>query len=115
MSTRRRQERGAAALETVGLMPILILSALIVLQIGVAGWTVSATGQAARDAARAASLGQDAGSAAKASLPGSLTAASVAVSRPTDGRRVTVAVEVPSFVGFDLGEVSRTAEMPAVH
>jgi len=114
MRTQRRSERGAAALETASLMPILILSALIALQVGVVGWAVSATGQAARDAARAASLGQDPGVAADRALPGILDVDSVSTSRPGDGRRVTVTVEVPSIVGLKIGEVSRTSEMPAV-
>lgn len=107
-------ERGAAALETAALIPILVLSALVALQVGVAGWTVTSTGQAARDGARAASLGNDPVTAAERSLPGSLEPTDVTARRTGDGREVTVTVEVPSLAGFTVGEVSRTSEMPVV-
>lgn len=66
---RQRSERGAAALEMLGVAPLVILAALIALQFGVAGWTVVSTGQAAKDAARAASVGQDPGTPQRGPFP----------------------------------------------
>lgn len=114
MTWRRVGERGAAALETAALVPILLLSALVALQVGVAGWTVTSAGQAARDGARAASMGGDPTSAAERSLPGVLSATDVTERRTGDGRSVTVTVEIPSIAGFSVGEVTRTSEMPVV-
>ncbi|PID52831.1 MAG: pilus assembly protein TadE [Micrococcales bacterium] len=107
-------ERGAAALETIGLLPVIILAGLIALQFGIAGWTVVSTSQAARDAARAASLERDPVFAAEEALPGILTAQSVRREPEPGSHRYTVEVEVPSVVLLELGSVRRTAEMPGV-
>ncbi|MBL8931187.1 MAG: pilus assembly protein [Kineosporiaceae bacterium] len=110
------RDRGAAALEFAGVAPLVLLAALIALQFGVIGWTVVATGQAARDGARAASLGQNASAAATAALPGSLSASSVTTADTGDGHRCTVQVDIPTLLPlpFELGTVSRTAEMPDI-
>ncbi len=69
---RRPRERGTAALEFVVLVPIVVLVALFVMQVGVAAWTASQTQEAARQSARAHSLGEDPLAAAEQALPGSL-------------------------------------------
>lgn len=111
---RQRSERGAAALEMLGVAPLVILAALIALQFGVAGWTVVSTGQAAKDAARAASVGQDPRNAAEGALPGSMRATNVVGGRIADGYRYSVTVRVPSVVPFSIGSVTRTVDMPDI-
>lgn len=108
----RRREAGAAALEFAGIVPLVIIGALVALQFGVVGWVMVSTNQAARDAARAASLGRDPAAAAQVSLPGSLVGA-VSGGPVGGGYRYTVKVTVPSLVpGVSVGSVSRTVDMP---
>lgn len=65
----RRDERGAVSVDLVGLLPIfLVLAAIIVQSVAVVS-AIDATNQAARDAARAQSLGDSAHGAARAALP----------------------------------------------
>lgn len=106
-------EGGAAGLEFVGVLPVLLLSMLAALQFGVAGWTVVATGEAARDGARALTVGHDPQAAARSALPGSLSPVSQSGSYTPDGYRHTVRVRIPSVLpGVDLPVVVRSAEMP---
>ncbi|MEK8144685.1 TadE/TadG family type IV pilus assembly protein [Streptomyces sp. M10(2022)] len=53
--TRRRGDRGQVAIEYMGFIPLLLLVGLFAIQLGVAAYTVSQTGTAARAAARTAS------------------------------------------------------------
>lgn len=109
-----RRERGTAALEFVGTFPFLLLAGLIALQFGLVGWAAVSTNDAARAAARAASLGQNPQVAATRALPGGLSPVSVTGSRIGEGYRYTVTVKAPGIVPlFDLGTVSRTVDMPA--
>lgn len=110
-----RREQGAAGVEFLGIVPIVIIALLVALQVGVAGWTVVAVGEAARDGARAASLGLDPGSAARTALPGSLTPTAQSVNNTPDGYRYTVRVAIPSLVpGLPMPQVERSAEMPNI-
>ncbi|WP_427384230.1 TadE/TadG family type IV pilus assembly protein [Janibacter sp. G56] len=109
----RARERGAAAIEMASLIPILILAGLVALQVGIAGWAMVATGQAARDGARAQSLGDDPAAAVEAALPGALVPQpGTGGSHTAKGYRQTVVVKVPSLLPFEVGSVTRTAEMP---
>ncbi|MFT3875679.1 MAG: TadE/TadG family type IV pilus assembly protein [Propioniciclava sp.] len=111
---RTLRERGTAALEFVAGAPILMLVGAIALQFGLVGWTALSTHDAARAAARAASLGHSPQAAAAGALPGGLSPVSVTGSRVGDGYSYTVTVSVPSIVPiFNLGHVSRTVDMPA--
>lgn len=112
MSTVR--QRGAASLEVIGTFPILLLSAMIALQIGVAGWTVIETAEAAQAGARAKSVNADPKTAVRASLGGILEPSGSTRGELTDGGgyRYTVEVEIPSVLPFSLGSVTRIAEMP---
>lgn len=113
--TPARRERGAAALEFVGILPILLLAALGALQVGVAGWTVAATADAARSGARAVSLDLDPHAAARGALPGSLTPMQNYGSGTGDGYRHTVEVRIPSLLpGVSLPTVTRSSEMPNI-
>lgn len=106
------RERGAAALEVVGTLPIIILTAGIAFQIGLVGWTVVETGEAAKVGARASSLGEDPRAAVDNSLSGSLEASEASGQRTQGGVRYTVKVPVPTVVPFALGTVTRSVEMP---
>lgn len=109
-----RRERGTAALEFIGMFPFLLLAGLVALQFGLVGWVAVSTTDAARAAARAASLGQNPQLAAARALPGGLSPLSVTGLHIGSGYRYTVTVKAPSIVPlFDLGTVSRTVDMPA--
>ena len=109
------RERGVASLELIGVLPTLLLCAIMAFQVGLAGGGMASTVQAARAAARAASLGQNPVSAAHAALPGALVAESVTGSCSAGSCAYTVTVRVPSAFGqFDLGTVTRTVEMPKI-
>ncbi|WP_166139790.1 TadE/TadG family type IV pilus assembly protein [Nocardioides ochotonae] len=103
----RRRERGSVSLEVVGLVPLLILVALLVLQLGVAGWSASQAQEAARAAARAQSLGEDPLAAAVGSLPGSLEVKEIS----TSGDSVTLRVTVPRVSPLPTFTVTRDVAM----
>jgi hypothetical protein len=107
VSRRTRSERGSVSLEVVGLVPLLILVALLTLQLGVAGWTASQTQEAARAAARAQTLGEDPWSAAQASLPGALEIDDLNRS----GDRVELRVRVPRVSPLPGFTVTRDVSM----
>lgn len=107
------RERGAAALEVVGTLPILLLSAMAAFQMGVAGWTVVETGEAAQAGARAESLGEDPKTAVRESLGGMLEPSrSIGQLTGGDGYRYTVEVKIPTVMPFSVGSVTRSVEMP---
>lgn len=89
---RRPSEAGVAAVETVALLPILILLAMYVLQGAAVIWTTTATDLAVRQAARAQSLGRDPRSAAEAALPSALSVKSIAPVGSDNGIRLEVEV-----------------------
>lgn len=107
---RKRGERGTAALEFVVLLPLLVTVGLIVLQGAAAMWTMNATSEAARTAARAYSLGYDPGAAANASLPGALVVRNLQLIGPDHGVRITVGV--PKVSPLPRFQVTRTVQMP---
>ncbi len=115
-------ERGTAALETVALLPLIIVAGLLVLQGGIALWTVVEADTAVRSAARAASLSDSpvdaARDAAKNSLPGLLARdmadPAVAPLADPDGVRVTLTVGIPGWSSLGLGPVTRHADMPTI-
>lgn len=109
-----RSDRGAAAIECVGLLPLFLLAVVAAVQIGLVGWASIETENAARDAARAATLDRDPTLAAETSLTGRLHVKSMSVTG-VDSRRATVTVQVPSLIGFQVGTVTRSAEMPRLH
>ncbi len=104
----RGGSRGTVAIEVVLLVPVLILVATFVLQLGVAGWTASQTERAARQAARAQSLGDDPRAAAVRSLPGSLQVASMS----SGGDSVSLRVNVPRVSVLPQFSVVRDVAMP---
>lgn len=93
---RARRDEGAASVELLGVLPVLILLSVLTWQLVMAGMTWIWTGQAAAEAAREVSLGSTetvVRTAARDRLPSQLaSSAQVAVSGP---RTVAVSVKVP--------------------
>lgn len=108
MSTRSRREKGTVSIEVVMILPVLVLVAMLVLQLGVAGWTASQTEFAARQAARAQGMGESPTAAASAALPGALRIDSAS----TGGERVTLRVRVPRVSILPVFTVTRSVAMP---
>jgi hypothetical protein len=86
-------ERGQASAELIGVLPCLLLAALVAWQLVLAGHTLWLTSQAARVAARAHAVGRDSEEAARSALPRSLEQG-LQVQRRREGG-VRVAVRVP--------------------
>ena len=105
-----RAERGSASLEAVVLVPVMLLVALLVLQLGVVGWTVTQTEEAARQAARAHSLDRSPHAAAEDALPGALTVEHLDAS----GDEVTLRVKIPRVSPLPVFRVTRSVTMPDV-
>jgi hypothetical protein len=91
---RRDGERGQASVELVAAIPALVLAALLVAQLTLAGYALWSAGVAARAGARATYVGGDGERAARASLPGPLRSHATVSDR--DGVRVEL--RMPSLV-----------------
>ncbi|MFF0430260.1 TadE/TadG family type IV pilus assembly protein [Streptomyces sp. NPDC004520] len=121
MSTRtgkKSRDRGQAAIEYLGFLPILLIVGLAGLQLGIAAYAAQQAGTAARAAARAesdddpATTGEAAG---KAAVSGWIAKhAQIDPGRGADEATATVTITIPSVVPFwnDLGTVQKTATMP---
>lgn len=105
---RTRREDGTASLELVGLMPLIAVVASLALQYAAVVFVAHATDDAARQAARAASLGRDPVSAAQGVVPSGLD---IQVTTGGSGR-VTVRVEVPRLSPLPQPTITRSAVMP---
>ncbi len=111
----KTNQRGSAALEFVGLIPVILLTAVIAIQFGIFGWAALSVSDAARAAARAAAMGQDPHLAAQAALPNGLEPVQVTGGQTGDGYSYTVTIKTPTVVPIlDLGEISRSADMPSI-
>ena len=108
-----RAERGSASVELLGVLPLLLLAALMAWQILLAAFSVTNAENAARSGSRTEGRGGDGKKAAVRSLAGALRhGAKVTI----DGERATVRVRVPIvFPGLtsDALTVRRSAELPA--
>ncbi|MFH8625081.1 TadE/TadG family type IV pilus assembly protein [Streptomyces vietnamensis] len=121
MSTRtgkRSRDRGQAAIEYLGFLPILLIVGMAGLQLGIAAYAAQQAGTAARAAARAesdddpATTGEAAG---KAAVSGWIAKhAQIDPGRGGGEATATVTVTIPSVVPFwdDFGPVTKTATMP---
>jgi hypothetical protein len=90
-----RSARGQAAVEVVGLLPLLAIAGVAVLQLLAAGAAHEYAGHAAEAGAIALADGRDAKEAARGALPGwSRKRLEIDV----DGRRVRVRVHPPAVV-----------------
>jgi Flp pilus assembly protein TadG len=101
------RERGQASVETVALIPVLVLLAAATWQAALAGWALVSAQSAASAAARAALAGAPARPAALAALPGGMR--SGASTRMVDGR-VTVRVHIPAVLPGFAFDVSASAQ-----
>jgi hypothetical protein len=68
----RRDERGQASVELLGAVPAVLLVAMLVWQLALAGQALWLCANAARAAARAEAVGRDGAAAARSALPRSL-------------------------------------------
>jgi len=106
------RESGQASVETVALLPLMVVVALGLWQIVVAGQAAALVGSAARSAARAQALGGDAAAGARAVLPPRLERG-LRVRARSDGG-VVVSVRVPAvFSGTRVGTVAAGARFAA--
>ncbi len=97
-------------METVALLPLVVLVGVLLWQVVVAGQALWLSGAAARAAARAAAVGADADAAARATLPPRLEDG-VRVRQVGDG--VRVAVRVPAVLsGGSMATVHARAAFP---
>jgi Flp pilus assembly protein TadG len=87
------EERGQAAVELVAALPVLLLTALVALQLLVAGYALTLADGAAEAGALALASGAPAAEAARAALPGW---AEDDVGVTVSGGRVTVRLLPPS-------------------
>ena len=110
---RLRGERGAASVELLGLLPYLLLAALMGWQLLLLTYSVTNASNAARTGSRTEGLGGEGEKAAVRALASPLRKhADVKV----DGEKASVRVRVPIvFPGFSSDEftVKRSAELPA--
>ncbi|MFD9812980.1 TadE/TadG family type IV pilus assembly protein [Streptomyces sp. NPDC059080] len=113
------RDRGQASIEFLGFLPLLLVVALAVVQLGVAAFAVQQAGTGARAAARTASLDpldrpRDPAAAGRAAMTGWVAdRARIGVDGAGDAVRATATVTLPSLIpGVSLGTVSRSATMP---
>ena len=108
----RSNERGAATVEVVGLLPWLLIAALAVWQILLVTFVATNVENAARNGSRAEGLGRDGSAAAVRSLTSWLQGdARVSI----DGTRTTVTARLPIIVpglSTDGFTITRSAELP---
>lgn len=100
-------------MEFMVLAPLVLLVAFVAWQLAIGGWAAVSANEAARAAARAASLGEDPQSAARDALPPGLRNFQLSGGRSGDGYSYTVRVSIPTFSAVGLDPVSRTVDMPA--
>lgn len=114
--TRRRDDKGATAVEYIGFLPILILIGICLVQFGLAAFAMQQAGTAARTAARVSShdddgAGKAAGEAAVSDLVKGGT--HIAMSGSADDATATATVDIPSIIpGFSFDPVKRASTMP---
>ncbi|GAA4783399.1 TadE/TadG family type IV pilus assembly protein [Streptomyces ziwulingensis] len=110
-----RRDRGQAALEYLGFVPILILVALAGVQIGLIAYTAQQAGTAARAGARAASLDDSAQEGCARAVSDWLSV-SCSAAEGADEVTVTATVTIPSIVpGWNFDPARKTATMPLDH
>ncbi|MFD5803013.1 TadE/TadG family type IV pilus assembly protein [Streptomyces sp. NPDC127020] len=114
----RARDRGQAAIEYLGFVPILIIVGMAVVQLGLIAYTAQQAGTAARAGARSASLQESAQGACAAAVSSWLADGTDCLPPSYGGDEVTVTatVDIPSIVpGWDFDPATRTATMPLDH
>jgi pilus assembly protein CpaE len=107
-----RDERGQATVELIGMLPFLVLAALVVWQLLLVGYSITSAENAARAASRVAARGGDGEKAAKRVIGSPLREG---IKVKMDGTKAMVSVRVPLLVpgiGDDDFVVRRDAELP---
>ncbi|MEU0601090.1 TadE/TadG family type IV pilus assembly protein [Streptomyces sp. NPDC006393] len=116
---RRHSDRGQVAIEYLGFIPILMLVAVAVIQIGLVAYAALQAGTAARAGARAASLGRSAQQGCQEAVSDALSGRTTCAEAPGgDTVTVTATVRIPSIIpAWDdaFGTVSKKATMPLDH
>lgn len=116
MTTRRRSEDGALAAEFVGVLPLVLIVAMIGWQLLLVVGAGTSAATAARNGSRALSNDEDTRVVVERSLPGWLREGHrVDVDPATQGGRVDVHVRVPVlFPGIttDAFQLTRSADLP---
>ena len=110
--TTRHGERGQASVELIGMLPILVLAALLVWQLLLVGYAVTSAENAARAASRVEGRGGNGAKAAERVIGGPLRKGMTTV---IDGGKAEVRVRVPLIVpGLTRHDVtvSRDADLP---
>jgi hypothetical protein len=107
--SRWRRQDGQASVELVAVLPLLVLVALVLWQVVVAGSALWAVGDAARAGARAAALGQPAEGPARARLGGGLAAGARVAALSSGAVRVSAGIPLVLAGSASLGRVSATA------
>ncbi|GGX68588.1 TadE/TadG family type IV pilus assembly protein [Streptomyces anandii] len=114
----RRRDGGQVAIEYLGFIPVLMLVAVAVIQIGLVAWAAQQAGTAARAGARAASLGMSAQQGCQEAVADSLSGRT-SCSEASGGGTVTVVatVRIPSIIPLwdPVGDAHKTATMPLDH
>ncbi|MEU5091200.1 TadE/TadG family type IV pilus assembly protein [Streptomyces sp. NPDC021356] len=115
MRRHRPRDRGQVAIEYLGFIPILMLVAVAVIQIGLVAYAAQQAGTAARAGARAASLGRSAQEGCQEGVSDSLSGrTSCTEARGGDTVTVTATVRIPSIIPLwdPVGDARKTATMP---
>lgn len=94
----RREERGQASAELLGMVWWLLFAAVCVWQLMLGAWTTTQTANAARTASRVDARGGDAEKAARNALPGPLRDGFDAGRFRMRGEEATVVVRIPIIV-----------------
>ena len=108
-----RSESGQAAVETVAVVPVVLLSALLAWQLVLAGHTLWLCAGAARAAARADAVGLSPGRAARSALPDSLERGMSVERRASGGVRVAIRVPILSRAWSGPVSVAASASLGA--
>lgn len=109
---RARGERGQASVELIGMLPFLVLAALLVWQLLLVGYAATSAENAARAASRVQARGGDPAKTARRVVGGPLREG---IRTEMVGAKATVRVRVPLIVpGLTRDDVtlSRDAELP---
>lgn len=88
------RERAQASAELLAVIPLVLIAALGLAQLAIAGWALMSAGEAARAGARIVHLDADPGRAVRAALPDPLEPARL----HSDHAEVTVQVRAPALL-----------------
>lgn len=112
LRARLADQRGQASVELMGLLPYLLLAALVVWQLMLVAWTTVSASNAARTASRVEARGGEGSAAALAALDGPLRQDARSVIRGEEARvRVRIPILIPGLTVQEL-TVTQTAAMP---